>query len=126
MCPCGSGQIYESCCGLYHQGAYPETAEQLMRSRYCAFVKHNVDYLLRTQHQDLSGLNDRQEILDTFQSCQWLELKILTKSKGEESDTEGEVEFLATYANEGQIFEHREKSHFKKIGPQWLYHSIVK
>ena len=126
MCPCGSGQIYESCCGLYHQGAYPETAEQLMRSRYCAFVKHNVDYLLRTQHQDLSGPNDRQEILDTFQSCQWLELKILTKSKGEESDTEGEVEFLATYANEGQIFEHREKSHFKKIGPQWLYHSIVK
>ncbi|MDD7985536.1 YchJ family metal-binding protein [Lentisphaera marina] len=125
MCPCGSGQIYESCCWLYHQGAYPESAEQLMRSRYCAFVKHNVDYLLRTQHQNLSGPNDRQEILDTFQNCQWLELKILSKSKGEKSDTEGEVEFLATYANEGQIFEHREKSHFKKNGPQWLYHSII-
>lgn len=125
MCPCGSKKEYMNCCGIYHGGVFPETAEQLMRSRYCAFVKHNVDYLLRTQHQNLSGPNDRQEILETFQACQWLKLKVLSKSKGEKQDSEGEVEFLATYANEGQIFEHREKSHFKKMGPQWLYHSII-
>jgi SEC-C motif domain protein len=125
MCPCGSHRSYNDCCKLYHEGAYPETAEQLMRSRYCAFVKHNVDYLLRTQHQDLCGPNDRQEILETFQACQWLELKILSKNQGGKSDRDGEVEFLATYASDGEILEHREKSHFKKLGSQWLYHSII-
>ena len=125
MCPCGSGKKYPQCCALYHGGSFPETAEQLMRSRYCAFVKHDVEYLLRTQHKDLASANDRQEILDTFQDCQWLELKVLDSKKGTKGETEGTVEFLATYANEGQVFEHRENSRFKKVGPQWFYHSIV-
>jgi len=43
MCPCGSQKTYESCCGNFHSGlALPETAEELMRSRYSAYVKQDV------------------------------------------------------------------------------------
>ncbi|HET6419966.1 MAG TPA: YchJ family metal-binding protein, partial [Geobacteraceae bacterium] len=45
MCPCGSGRTYEDCCGALIKGASPAgTAEQLMRSRYSAYVKVETDY----------------------------------------------------------------------------------
>jgi len=48
-CPCGLPDKYESCCGRYHSGeTSAPTAEKLMRSRYSAFVKHNVAYLKET------------------------------------------------------------------------------
>ena len=48
-CPCGSGAPYLGCCGLYLEGALlPPTAEALMRSRYCAFVRRDSAYLLAT------------------------------------------------------------------------------
>lgn len=38
-CPCQSGHQYADCCGKFHlREAFPETAEQLMRSRYTAYV----------------------------------------------------------------------------------------
>ena len=123
-CPCGSSLNYEQCCGIYHAGALPETTEQLMRSRYSAFVKCDVEYLLRTQHKDLCGPNDRQEIIETFKGCQWLQLKVLN-AKGGTKDREGTVKFIATFANGGQIFEHHEKSLFKKEGMAWKYHSVI-
>ncbi|MFQ9135082.1 MAG: SEC-C metal-binding domain-containing protein, partial [Haemophilus parainfluenzae] len=34
LCPCQSSLSYEDCCGRFHSGnLFPETAEQLMRSR---------------------------------------------------------------------------------------------
>ena len=51
QCSCGSGQSFEKCCGRFIDGGQiPETAEQLMRSRYSAFVAENEDYLLATWH----------------------------------------------------------------------------
>ena len=49
-CPCGSGQDYDACCGRLHAGALASDAEALMRSRYCAYVRGNADYLLATWH----------------------------------------------------------------------------
>ena len=49
-CPCG-GPEYERCCGRYiDNGEIPETAEQLMRSRYSAYVLHKEPYLKSTWH----------------------------------------------------------------------------
>ena len=48
-CPCGSSLVYGSCCGPLHWATTrAETAEQLMRSRYTAFVLGDVDYLIAT------------------------------------------------------------------------------
>ena len=47
-CPCGGG-AYRSCCGPLHRGDQrAKTAEQLMRSRYSAFARGEIDYLLAT------------------------------------------------------------------------------
>ncbi|MFC4763702.1 YchJ family protein [Dyella koreensis] len=49
-CPCGNTDGYARCCGLLHEGATAATAEQLMRSRYSAYVLKREDYLLATWH----------------------------------------------------------------------------
>ena len=44
-CPCGSGQMLESCCGQYFENLAAPTAESLMRSRYSAHVLGKAAYL---------------------------------------------------------------------------------
>ncbi|MFO7274705.1 MAG: YchJ family metal-binding protein [Bacillota bacterium] len=52
-CPCGSGRKYKACCRLYHAGfEYPDTVEQMIRSRFTAFAIGDVNYLYRTTHPD--------------------------------------------------------------------------
>ena len=49
-CPCG-GANYASCCGRFIDGGeLPDTAEQLMRSRYTAYTLRNDAYLKATWH----------------------------------------------------------------------------
>ena len=49
LCPCGSEIEYQKCCEPCHTGAAPaKTAEALMRSRYSAYVKGAIDYLIDT------------------------------------------------------------------------------
>ncbi len=44
LCPCGAMRDYVRCCGQYIDAAVlPESPEQLMRSRYTAFVRRNSD-----------------------------------------------------------------------------------
>ncbi|MGD1990808.1 MAG: YchJ family metal-binding protein, partial [Chromatiales bacterium] len=51
-CPCESGLDYDLCCGRFiDEGALPETAEQLMRSRYTAFTLDRISYLEKTWHR---------------------------------------------------------------------------
>src|SRR5262249_12642121 len=48
-CPCQSGQNLDQCCGPFIAGeAFPETAEQLMRSRYTAYTQANLGYIKKT------------------------------------------------------------------------------
>ena len=50
-CPCGTGRAYDACCGpLLANVAQATTPEQLMRSRYTAFVRGDADHLFRTWH----------------------------------------------------------------------------
>ena len=47
-CPCGTGQPEDACCGPILAGAPASTALALMRSRYTAYVRGAVPYLLAT------------------------------------------------------------------------------
>ncbi len=50
-CPCGRPADYAQCCGPLHAGtAVATTAEQLMRSRYSAYVRRDEAYLLTSWH----------------------------------------------------------------------------
>ncbi len=66
-CPCGSGSTYENCCQPLINGArQAETAEQLMRSRYSAYVKVETDYILETTHPE------HRQNFDPEGTRQWL------------------------------------------------------
>ncbi|HJV51214.1 MAG TPA: YchJ family metal-binding protein, partial [Noviherbaspirillum sp.] len=50
-CPCGSGKDYATCCGRFiERGDVAQTAEELMRSRYSAYVVKDEAYLKATWH----------------------------------------------------------------------------
>ena len=45
-CPCGSGNDFDQCCEpLLEDRRRPQTAEELLRSRYTAFTVHDIRYV---------------------------------------------------------------------------------
>jgi len=52
-CPCGSAQPYSRCCEPLILGAKSApTPEALMRARYSAYAKTEVDFIIATTHPD--------------------------------------------------------------------------
>lgn len=116
-CPCGSGKLYRDCCQPFHQQqSMAETAEQLMRSRYCAFAKQEYDYLKKTWHEDYCP-----EQVENSQVVHWLGLEILATDKGQVEDEHGMVHFKAYYKEKGKLQVLEERSQFLRLEGQWLY-----
>lgn len=117
-CPCGSEERYDNCCGRFHRGeSYPSTALELMRSRYSAFVKQDIEYLTATWAKDQCPKPL------TLEPTNWIGLKILSSKKGAETDTEGWVEFVAKYKVNGKAVKMQELSHFIREDGKWVYAS---
>ena len=120
-CPCGSEIAYDKCCGPYHAGsAIAPTAEALMRSRYCAYVKAEIEYLFQTVQPDQRIGLDRKSIREWSEGAEWLGLEILN-STGGEGDKLGQVEFIAKFRQDEVDHSHHEVSRFKKKDGKWFY-----
>ncbi|WP_370247144.1 YchJ family protein [Nocardioides sp.] len=108
VCPCG-GAAYATCCGPLHSGARlpapPQTPEALMRSRYSAFVRGDVGYLVRTWHP-----RTRPAELTLDPDVVWTGLVV--HEAGEDW-----VEFSAHH-RDGVL---RERSRFAVRAGRWLY-----
>ncbi|MEJ2480749.1 MAG: YchJ family protein [Acidihalobacter sp.] len=116
-CPCGSGRAYAQCCGRYVDGGeLPDTAEQLMRSRYTAYTLAREDYLLATWH-----VSTRPPSLGFEPAQQWLGLKIVRTEAGGATDAEGRVAFVARSKLGGRAQRLEEDSRFVKEGGRWYY-----
>ncbi|WP_316861330.1 YchJ family metal-binding protein [uncultured Cohaesibacter sp.] len=121
-CPCGSGQSFESCCGRFLSGkAMPERAEQLMRSRYSAYVKLDIGYLRETLWPKYRQNFDLYGTTKWATESRWTGLSILALEKGESQDRQGTVLFEARYLSLGELRTHRELSLFKKKSGRWYY-----
>ncbi|QQL44884.1 YchJ family protein [Sulfuriroseicoccus oceanibius] len=121
-CPCGSGRNYGECCHPYHKGkAYPETAEQLMRSRYCAYFFRLTDYLVSTHHPDTRDKNLRDKLEEEIYDLNWVGLRIINSSKGQADDKTGKVEFSAGYFYLNEKLDLHEKSRFRRFKGKWKY-----
>nr|HQV23117.1 YchJ family metal-binding protein [Agitococcus sp.] len=108
LCPCGSGQIYRECCQRFWATQQkPNTAEQLMRSRYTAFVLQKAQYLVDTHHADFREANALQALKKSFKNTQWLGLEVIGVEAGQATDNQGIVEF---------------KAHFNSLGKQQVLH----
>ena len=122
LCPCGSERPYKQCCEPYIRGTRnAPTAEALMRSRYCAYVKSEIDYIYGTTHSSQRGKFDRKESEDWSQKTDWHSLEICQTDAGGEEDHAGTVEFIARYRNRGKMARHHEVAEFKKEEGQWYF-----
>ena len=121
-CPCNREKSYADCCMRYHYGrAHPETAEQLMRSRYTAFFFRLLDYLVATTHPDKREKDLARQLDKTIWDPNWRKLEIVSHSKGAKEDKTGKVEFIATFSLNGKKQELHEKSRFRRFKGKWMY-----
>lgn len=118
-CPCGSGRDHAACCGRYIEGGrLPDTAEQLMRSRYTAYVLARQDYLQQTWHPSTRPADLGAAVTD---AVKWLGLQIKRTQAGGAGDSEGLVEFVARYKVGGKAERLHEASRFVRENGRWLY-----
>lgn len=122
-CFCCSGKNFDECCQPFLDGtAKPQTAEELMRSRFSAYATLQIEYLLRSTHPSVRKFHNSADIENWARSNRWEKLEIISKSNGEAKDTSGTVEFKAYFTdaeNNPQI--HHELSNFRKELGKWFF-----
>lgn len=116
LCHCCSGKAFSECCEPFLSGEQlPETAEQLMRSRYSAYVTVNVAYIIETTSPNFRKYYSPKSILKWASNSTWISLEILSSS-------EKRVKFTAVYLDEKQqLTRHTEDSRFEKINGRWYF-----
>jgi len=114
-CPCG-GTSYEQCCGRFIAGGeVPQTAVELMRSRYTAYVLRDEAYLRVTW--DERTLPDMQLAAEEL-GLKWLGLEVRQNSQAGDNAT---VEFVARYKVGGKAERLHEVSRFVRHQGRWFY-----
>ncbi len=120
-CLCGSGAADGACCGRILGGVPAPTALALMRSRYVAYVRGAVDYLIETHDPSTRASADRAAIAAWSRDTVWLGLEIVATERGGTADDAGVVEFIARGATRGAPFAQRERSRFRRLDGRWYY-----
>ncbi|ATZ62031.1 YchJ family protein [Acinetobacter bereziniae] len=119
-CPCGSAQ-YSQCCQPLHLGQKKaQTAEQLMKSRYSAFAKQEIAYIVATTALGQQQALDVQAIAAWSKSNQWLKLEVV-QAKEKLDKNHAQVEFKAHFHDGQQTQIHHEVSHFVYHVGQWYF-----
>lgn len=118
-CDCGAKRTYADCCGRYHDGAslhlQAPDAEALMRSRYSAYVRDLIGYLLATWHP-----STRPAALEPNPAgLRWLGLEV--KAHALQDDTHATVEFVARSKLGGRAHRLHETSRFVREEGRWFY-----
>lgn len=112
-CPCG-GSSLNDCCGRFLNGEkIPDTAEQLMRSRYTAYVIGEEHYLKASWH---ASTRPAEQVTDA--AIKWLALDLRA---AQEQGDEATVEFVARCRVGGRGHRLHETSRFVREEGRWWY-----
>lgn len=122
-CPCTSGHPYATCCGPFHQGKLPNTALQLMRSRYAAYALGLPEYIIKTTHPANPDFRRdsatwAEEILAFCKQTEFRGLEILDV---QEKGSTATVTFIAHLVQNHHDVSFTEKSLFERVDGRWLY-----
>jgi SEC-C motif-containing protein len=120
-CDCGSGIAFESCCGPFLAGAAAPTAEALLRSRYTAFVRGDVDYIVSTHAARTRSQIDRSEIEHWSRQSRWQGLEILHSEPDDPTAGSAQIEFVARFHLNGQDQVHHELASFVREDGRWFF-----
>lgn len=127
-CPCHSGLPFTECCEPYlTEKELPESALQLMRSRYTAYALKDPDYIIKTTHpenptQTANKTAWKEAILIFCKRTDFKGLKIIEFVEG---NREAFVTFYAHLFQGTEDASFEETSRFLKEDNRWLYHSGV-
>ncbi|MGE4418935.1 MAG: YchJ family protein [Sulfurimonas sp.] len=115
QCYCGSKKDFSGCCEPFlKDSSKPLTCEELMRSRYSAYLLVNADYIINTTVKENRYEDDLELIKEYAKSVTWLSLEILHVEKNI-------VEFKAYYRDVNGVKVQHEKSNFVYEDDMWLY-----
>lgn len=137
-CYCGSSLSYQECCQPLHLGTQTaSSAEQLMRSRYCAYAIGCYQYVHATTHPSQQTEGALREITEFGQHTGFLKLQVLLSadeasafSRLQSADftnlpTHSEqcsyVHFQATLLSDDRIGLLDEVSRFVLYQQRWFY-----
>jgi len=115
VCLCGNTKPFLECCEeiiSYKRNAL--TPQELMRSRYSAYVLADANYLIFSAVKENRYKDDVKLIEEFSKSVQWLKLDVIN-AKG------NSVEFKAYYKDNNSIQVLHEKSTFVKEESIWKY-----
>ncbi len=99
----------------------PETAVELMASRFIAYREQDIDYILDTHDPKTRGSAERQTIESWAKRATFESLEILGTERGGPSDDVGHVEFIARFTEGGREHVHHERSLFERIDGRWFF-----
>lgn len=120
-CPCQSGKNYPECCQPFHlKKQFPETAEQLMRSRYSAYTLVDIPYIVETTAPNQQKYLNQIAMKEWAETTNWVGLEIV-KHLAYVSKNHNKVEFNAFFKTEEDIQAHNEISLFVKINQRWFF-----
>jgi SEC-C motif-containing protein len=137
-CPCGSGLGYMKCCGKLHKDAkaYAEaTPEQVVRARYSAYAKREVDFIVGSTHplnkNFISDIDHWKETIRTncYDNFELTSCEIISESiDGDGKNQSAKVQFVArmTQVDSREKTAFMETSTFERAGQHiangaWLY-----
>lgn len=126
-CPCGHNRTMEQCCFPYISGkALPNTAEQLMRSRYTAYTLANIDYIKATMCGPAATGFDATAAYQWAKTAKWKRLKVTEAYLDPEDSNHAFVTFSAYLIWQGKPQTLSETSEFKCIEKRWFYFDTVR
>lgn len=92
-----------------------------MRSRYTAFSIGAVDYLIHTTAPEKRQPEDQEILNEQTQITLWTKLEIISTQLGQIGDSEGIVEFKASFETPEDSGTLHETSRFRFENNQWFY-----
>jgi SEC-C motif-containing protein len=92
-----------------------------MRSRYTAYVRGLIDYVVATHDAETRSKLDVAAATKWSRETVWGGLEIVATERGEATDDEGFVEFIARGVTAGNAFAQRERSRFRRVDGRWYY-----
>ncbi len=120
QCPCGTNLTFKKCCQPFINGTQkPNTAEQLMRSRFSAYATKHSAYIAQTYAKQEQSAHLESEINEWAKQTCWVKLTIVDTDYQDSS--EHFVEFKAEYIHDNALCVLHERSRFIQESGDWRY-----
>ena len=122
ICSCDTKKPYSACCEPVIKGEkIPASAVDLMRARYTAYVRHEIDFIMDSLSPARKKDTDRKATEEWSQQTEWVGLQIIATEKGGLNDDTGQVEFIAKFREKEEAKEHHELASFLKLKGTWYF-----